>query len=268
MPFNPNRINIHELTIEEPEKPSELPFDPERDITEEDWEKMSNWLEDFRGQYRDWDVFSRYAMEMKILGQTKNLNLDQTAWQGMKDRLENLREIPRWGDFFSLATGMKILDQRQNLNLDQAAWQGMQNEIKGWNDIWKRQHLSLRAMDIKILYPAKELGLNQANWQTMRDGLEEARNNNWRDFSHQAAAIKVLDPKADLGLDEAVWQDMRDELEACRKNGGWGFFCSLVMDMKILAADEVKVTENGLEITMRKPKLTSGVPPMPETKKF
>ncbi|KKP33209.1 MAG: hypothetical protein A2360_04850 [Candidatus Staskawiczbacteria bacterium RIFOXYB1_FULL_32_11] len=38
--FNPDNLNIHELAIEEPEKQVELPFDPERDITDRDRE---NW---------------------------------------------------------------------------------------------------------------------------------------------------------------------------------------------------------------------------------
>ena len=44
MKFNPDRINIHELAIEEPEKQPEPHFDVERDITPEDWQGMRDML--------------------------------------------------------------------------------------------------------------------------------------------------------------------------------------------------------------------------------
>ena len=39
--FNPDKVTIKDLAVEEPEKESGLPFDVERDITEADWENMT-----------------------------------------------------------------------------------------------------------------------------------------------------------------------------------------------------------------------------------
>ena len=39
--FNPDKVTIKDLTVEKPEKGSELSFDPERDITGEDWKKIN-----------------------------------------------------------------------------------------------------------------------------------------------------------------------------------------------------------------------------------
>ena len=83
---NPERINIHELTIEEPEKQGELHFDVERDIFEEDWKQMKKQLKEFaRGKF--WADFAHRTMQMKILNPGLKLGLDQQAWQGARDRL-------------------------------------------------------------------------------------------------------------------------------------------------------------------------------------
>ena len=38
--FNPDNINIHDLTIEEPEKEQVFPFDLDVDISESDWKEI------------------------------------------------------------------------------------------------------------------------------------------------------------------------------------------------------------------------------------
>jgi len=93
----------------------------------------------------------------------------------------------------------------------------------------------------------------------MRKDFEQERKSKGVDFAGQAMRMKILDPKVDLGLDEAVWQGMRDELEACRKNGGWGFFCSLVMDMKILAASRADMTVVVIQTDAQKHRLLFGL---------
>ena len=90
--FKPDRINIHELTIEEPEKQSELPFDPERDITEEDWQGMRNNLKRMREGHVNWADYAQPAFAMKILGaKEEDLGLDEEAWRGMEAKLAEYR---------------------------------------------------------------------------------------------------------------------------------------------------------------------------------
>lgn len=62
-------------------------------------------------------------------------------------------------------------------------------------------------------------------------------------------------------ITEEDWSGMRQGLEKDR----WR-----VMRMKILAAEEVRVTDKGIALVMPKPKikLKADIPPMPETKKF
>jgi len=73
MSYNPDRINIHELTVEEPEKREEieLSFDPEKLLTEYDWNVLKNWAEGFG----DGQTAMSYA-SLKILDKNKLPTLD------------------------------------------------------------------------------------------------------------------------------------------------------------------------------------------------
>ena len=183
---------IRNLTVESPEREQELMFDPERDITDEDWKELKLRLELNRSNKR-WDNFSKYAMTMKIFfpKRAKELKLDDEAWQGIKEDLESSRG-QNWDAF------------------------------------------SLRAMEMKILFPerAEELDLNEEAWQGMKKEMESRHGQ--------------------------------------RSNFFWYGFARQAMEMKILVAEEVCVTDCGLEITMRKKKVKhrKQIPPLPEQRKF
>ncbi len=156
--------------------------------------------------------------------------ITESAWQGMKQKLENYRNSD-WWDFAALAMSMKILspDKSSELNIDDQAWQGMKQK------------------------------------------LENYRNSNWRLFADQAMSMKILSPdkSSDLKIDNKAWQKMKQELEANRNSNWWEDFAIQARRMKIMAADKIKVTDQGLEITMRPPEsFKSEKKPRPERRQF
>ncbi len=68
--------------------------------------------------------------------------------------------------------------------------------------------------------------------------------------------LKILFPEkaSELNLDEPAWQEMKDELENYRNNKNWWGFAGRAMHLKILAAHKAEATDQGLELTMQKPK--------------
>lgn len=270
------RINIHELTVDEPERQSELLFDPERDLTKEDWQMIKDDLEKSR-RVEDWASFLSTAVHIKILNPQFDLGIDQKAWEGMRNMLnawkENATFENRWEVFLSRSADMKILDPTLDLNLDQADWQRIRDILKK-TVIW--DIFSRRAVEVRLLDHDYDLNLDQNDWRDIQDTLKKyRRDKNWGYFCSHAANVKILDSKIDLGLDKEAWQGMRDKLEWYRercKNGNesLGVFSDHAREMKILAAEEVKVTDKGLEINMRKDKkdTLSDVLPMPEAKQF
>ncbi len=224
-------LKLQDLALEQGESRPELKFDPGTAISETDWQNTKNELESFRHENRWW-VFATRAMCLKILFPDKTAELDlDPAWQGMKDALESYRQADNWWNFAN------------------------------------------QAMQLKILFPDKtaELDLNDLAWQGMKNKLEYYRQGSWHAFADQAMNLKILFPDrtAELDLNDSAWQGMKEELESDRRNNNWGDFTSQATELKILAANEVKVTDQGLEITMRPlESFKSEKKPRPERKNF
>lgn len=248
-----------------------LPFDPEKEITKDDWQELKTELKENR-KAKDWYGFSCTAMNMKILDPKIDIGLDRAAKQGMKSELENPRdrefqdvESYKWSKFAHQAAAMKILDPEMDLGLTKAQWQEMNDLLKDkseWVDF-----CSL-AVDMKILDPKldpeMDLGLDQDVRQKLRDYVDHHKKTQGHalyssEFFELAAKVKILDPEIDLGLDQAAWQRMRKHLRIRETRiahkplvyqPSADKFASQAAAMKILAAEKVEITDNGLEITM------------------
>lgn len=272
MVFNPDRVNIHELTIEEPEAQSELPFDPERDITDDDWKKMKEKLEEFRqgGDFMAWHSFSWQAMEMKILDPKVDLNIDQAAWQGMENELKSYRTTNDWDNFLAQAMKMKIIDPCRDLNINQVAASGITGRLETYRNDDNNFNFLQTASRMKILGLKEGIDPDQSVRQFARKQLEVfARSEQWGFYFNYTRYMKILGLDQDMNLNAVIWQNLHDELKRKRSDNSSHDLARIAADMTTLAAEEVKVPPNGgLEVTMRKPRLDSCVPPIPETKKF
>jgi len=282
MSYNPDRINIHELTVEEPEKQTELPFDPERDLSNQDWEKMLTKLrsriqndrnaretgEDRQFFYTRCVGLSLLAMNLKILNPRVELDLDENVWKEMRETLEAVKYNGDWQSFSEQAISIKILNP-DIFALDEVGRQCMKSELERHRRARTWEAFFIQAVQVRIIDRDIDLKLDDGAWQRIRDQLEVNRKNEeWGEFALHAANMKILDPYIDLGLDEVAWHGIQTKLDEYRKADS--FFEKHAVAMKILAAEEVKVTEKGLEINMRRPKaeIDSGVSSVPETKQF
>ena len=237
MKFNPDaQLNIHELAIEEPEKESELPFDPERDITEEEWEKIKQGLDNVTGLTR-----ALYGSSAKII------------------------EPKRFKDFF--------------LDLDDNAAAKMETAEAEQKNRWAE--MSDATIEYKLLFfpesfkdfiiTNRDLEINSMTTERLKKEGE------WGKILHRAGLVKIVRPDRikDLKLDAVAWDGIREYLQGKMQAFGTADATKLrcVMDLlfaKILAADKVKITQNGLEIIVPKKKenLEQEAPQVPEVKQF
>jgi len=265
MPYNPDRINIHELTVEEPEKQEGLPFDPERDITEKGWNYLKS---EFESQHDGnlW-FFSYTASQLKILDPLFDLRITPEIWESFGDSLNAIRHhtVKNWDNFSATAARMKIIDNDKNLNINQNDWRSMQQKL----DKLRKQRLwgafAVHAASMKILDPRIDFKVDE---ETRRDMIKEIKNETTfaSIFAEHAAAMKILGIAFEV--DKFFWRMMQEELKEEQAQGK--SFSKLAVDMKILVAEEVEVTDKGLEITMPKPKedLKQGIQHLPEVKQF
>lgn len=264
MSFNPERLNIRDLTIEEPETKSELPFDVERDINEEDYQELNKKLEEYRGK-NDYHSLSYFAMEMKIL--KPDTVIDKKDWRGAQDGLAinpNVSTFPGW------RVAMKILnpDYGKKIPISDNYWDAMNRKLdeerKAQGSHWKE--FSRYAMNMKILNP-EMIKINEDDWKGMEEELKWYNEKSMVDFySQHAMSMKVLDPRH-IHSEDLNWVDMKKFLSRLRKGKNYHDFARQFLAMKILASDEVKIKEDNLELIMPE-RLSIAETPIPEKRDF
>ena len=200
-------------------------------------------FQDFRFQEAEKGTKIKFNVETEITEQD---------WEEMVRELEGARNNESWWAFAQIVMSIKILqpEKAAELNIEQS-WPGMKQELEGHRNKnwWDFADL---AAHMKILQPNKAAELNiEEAWPGMMQTLEGYRNTNWWGFTYLAMCMKIFQPEkaAELNLDQA-WSGMIQELKKYR-NTDWWTFADLAMHMKILAAYKVKITDQGLEVTMR-----------------
>jgi len=262
--FNPERLNINDLTIEEPEEKGELPFNPETYITKEDWESMMEQMEESRD-----DLFSFVgkAAAIKILNPEVNIKITDKEREDIKELLEVWKKR-NWYGFFQFAMSCRILDPKMDIPTS-----GYHNEIRqAFQEKLKNQmsHYIGMAARAKVVEPAR-VGRTSTEemWPEVMKYFETHRKD-IQHFTEKATEIKILKPEENLDLTEEVWDKMLNKLDSLRGED-MTQFSQYAMDLKILAAQEVKVPEGGgLEVKMRREQEASEpeIPLIPEKKSF
>jgi len=251
--MNPERINIKDLTIEEPESQDGLPFDPERDITAENWKLLENNLEKCR-ENKDWGNFACYGMEMKILNPSFDLKVDDTTWQEIHDYYKKHRDI--YFSSYHLVMAMKVLNPSFSIDHNDLWWKAVKSDLQFQkNDKHGFDNFCFRAMAVKILDPSFDVEVNQKDWEKMEKRVKEIEEIGGESRIDVAAAMKILDSNTELNISEKAWGQMQQTLKKFLERevvspSYTGGFSRIAMELKLIAAQKVRVTDKGLEITM------------------
>src|SRR3989338_8517389 len=166
---NPDRINIRHLAVETPAPREELPFDPERDITEKDIRGMETRLEQLGsdrndGQFlvlavalkvfspssfvrigvmptammrnlknywfdKEWHHLVEYGADAKELVSAIDPPVDDNALRGIAGELAKDRAESWWRDFASTAAAIKRLKLPIDIQLDEEVRKGMRQHL-------------------------------------------------------------------------------------------------------------------------------------------
>ncbi|NQV13473.1 MAG: hypothetical protein HQ530_04210 [Parcubacteria group bacterium] len=202
---------------------------------------------------------------------------DDEVRQSIKQRLgscdfENLGDVIK---FFNLSAQFKILfpDHVSELNLDDETTQVIDQHLemfKSFND--PNNYLGL-AWASEILFPGRcEFELDEARWNNYKGFLEDQRQEDRIGIYTSALTdLKIVLPEYvnRYGLDNKIWQDMKDKLDTFRGEEKWLVFGELASNLKVLAAEEIKTTDQGLELVMPKQEnFKEATPPRPERKEL
>ena len=263
MKFNPDNLNIHELAIEEPEKESEVFFDPEKDITPEDWKIICN---EVNGESINIAMISGYAKGLlKLLG--KKSVLSDKEIDELKEQINHglgLDEVDVKAAVMAAIMGEKNL-------LSNAQWEKIEKDYMSLYNTTCASAI-IAGKKLSIATEEKTTRFSQLTSERFNEDAIKRGSVNASDIENLVAA-RILGVKVEITNDtwlmiKAALKEMKETIK--EEKFMWDSFIMMASDVAILAADEIKIPEGGgLElIRHKKTALQPETPQMPEQKQF
>lgn len=261
---SPEFINIKDLVIDEPERSGEL--DPLKLLNEQDWEEIKKIFEDTD------DVFLTpgIASYLKLLAPKRlstfklGMNLNK-----VKEQLKITKKVNNFGVFLLLADAAKELYGRQAIDLNLNEYD--KNQIIDVMRIVSYVTLFDMAHHFRLICP--EVPINQyvteEDWQKIKTEINENKERSHWSTAYLASSARILFPEkfSELNITK---DDLQRIYQACidlKNIKGWENFTEIAWRLKILTADDIKVTEDGIEL-INHPKPLPETESLPEKRKF
>ncbi len=279
---NPEKINIKNLSVEELER-REHAFDPAELLTKKDWESIKK--EKKTGKLHEGNN-ALYLMYLKMLNPELANEIAADKWQEFYDYVKVAQLIAGANNDIPFPHGTTLISAIKVLFGERLEELGIRNDDQQfWRDLNLNQYFdnkvwgsfSIAAFEALTLFPKARLSLNDESYEGIKSKVEDLlKLNNITRAIERAGELKFLFPKrAQLKLSSEELAKIHGLLgqyssEDWVKRHGWNRFLQLAAWTRVLAAEEAKITENGLEINMSKPKkdFLRPTPPMPEIRKF
>jgi len=259
------RLNIRRMQV--PEAGKDFPtFDPEEDISARDWRAISAFCSNSIGskeRLERWRLPHLFYPAMLLKPDLPVLKDSR----GM--HLKLVMDVPfsmnEWTNYlesvaFNKATG-------NDTGISREDWRELREEyIVGLRDGDVINHMA-HAIALAYTVDNSVSLLVDGDAEDMQEQLEEYRRSvvMWDAVAEIAADMRVLGI-AYPPFSKTEWQNMRSYLEGRRQNNQWEDFLQQAAAMKILAAEDVDVTDEGIKMQMPKYKdAEDSIPPTPET---
>lgn len=261
------RINVRRIQMPEQEK-LDPHFDEKRDVPTEYRKKLMDELDVCMEDSAKPTQFAGLAADLATLfGSEKLLKLlDNKRWSAHKKfslLASRSRMNKDWKELFRHAAQLQIFDPKyaqRVMLIDDAEWVRMQKVFERGHKRADGSTILDMAADMVILGKRPKLTEVDLNKIQKDTELLQKKSLVFPLFRY-AARIKLVDPSRVPAFSELQWEQMTQHLDI----GKPIVFARCASSMKILTADEVKITEHGIELTMRKPKINETKKSLPET---
>lgn len=237
----------------------ECSFDPSVDILPSDFESIQEACKNTAVTKKE--LVLNLAIHFTVLFPDSNHEF------GLDDALEDLRQDMEagrdghWDLFLDAATAISVYfpEQKKNLGLNNEVFKGVKEEIE---DKRNTDWLTFAEMAVKliILFPDRrdDLGLDDESiLEGIKQAMESCRGDDWPGFSEAAAALRLLFPVYSidkLGVDASAYQGVRQQFEIERSREVERMdFLIIAKNLAIISADEVRITERGIELINNAP---------------
>jgi len=286
----------------------EIMFDPDKEISDDDWQAMSGVLAEYK-EKKDWGNFFRVARYMKFLGRRDfslalseseiesikhNVNnLWPTAFEAVQSRFEKARSLEELEVSIEMQRGAEVKledimldimyafpDLREEIGLsDQRLEQVLENKRKA---LAEENFVSDAAMFVSVVDPKgfEDLDFDQDKlFSVLEEHIEKelSYDDDGVITAHTllAALEKLrmifLQRKSKFFQDERIWNIFRKRLEYLRKKDDgkeWYMISKYAFCMTLMSVEKVEMTKNGLKLTQRSEEFKQEKKSRPERRKF
>ncbi len=269
-------INIKDLILDQPRSESDLPFDPKKEISEEDIARLELKIKTYQ-QGRSWWKAAEMLVSMQMLFSERNqeafLSAEQMA--GQTRLYERLTKIGAYYTLIAPAADFKLLfpDQFGSLNVTSMEADAMYRSLGGYYSNKEWSNYASLATSLLILFPdlKAKLRLDDNLWRGVNEDLEHNLDAEPYFYAEKCKNLKILYPDKGLAIPPEAWDRMEQRLQLYRDSTdpeALRYFANLASWMKILTTKEVKITDRGLELVMPEPHVDSTSQAVPETRRF
>ncbi|MDO8618670.1 MAG: hypothetical protein Q7R49_01855 [Candidatus Daviesbacteria bacterium] len=296
---DPTKTNIHYLNLEEPKLLSKEISDPSKEITDQDWQQIKEGLEFPTEISSGISRYIRGVVELKVLFPDRDLDLDTQTWVRAKQMMDlgvltfsSVRNVFA-SDFneavISIANVMQLFPEKSEEI--RSYYQKLKEEAKKRNfDIARELKLfyhpetedELDYLSSVALIAPEDLSSYQQQLQTSKPGFSRVIVGQVEfleslDIAREIIGFRTIYPKENINLTKQLWQVLENRLKdeqklarEAKEPTNWANFARIACMLKLLLAEEVKVTNHNVELIMPEPKpsFKEEIPALPEVRKF
>lgn len=269
--LQPDQLNIKDLSVEA-EQRSDVGFDVKKEIKPEAWsrvkKRLRSDLEDFK------EGFAYLAANAYILDSQKAAQLvsEQDKQNCTEYLVENFATPDIHGSLF-FASNLRYMGVDVKKALSNTKWNlvdiEMAEALKKGNFISYMKDV----MHIKSIDPARSLTYeDKIPWDAVISQINRDTEDMPRAFiGDDEAAVKIMNPARLYEVfNKKVYQNTLERFRGQVKGDADDLdqAIEIAANLRVLSAEEVKITENGLEIIDNAPALSKPNTALPEVKKF
>jgi hypothetical protein len=274
------RPNIKDLVITEPIKPPVPRFDPQRDLTLTEGDKLDEF-----SRSTTVGIYINLAVWVKLLfPDTPSVADTEEYKMNAENYLQNINNAKRSSIqdtmtdhqlWTALGTAILYPDMfYKNRDIIQNRNELFETTRESFLSNMRRATLKTESSNYKeglrdylfssLLFPDRLTEFISSSPQPLTINRIQAerymqlakRDNSWRDFTQILGLFRLIKPKdfSEINISDDAWKRMHKELEKERMNDDFFRYGDQAFWMNIIDANDVKLDSKGLHIIKRKPK--------------
>jgi hypothetical protein len=174
---------------------------------------------------------------------------------------------------YKLGMALKFMGSEigKKLVVDEKLWEDLKGVIKSSRGSWDDFFQELVCAQVLFHDRLTEIQLNEEEWRGIDNFLSMFKEpQGWEIYLRTAGRIKLLFPEraSQLKLTSGDLRNMRKELADLKEQGRLRRLMTASLFTKILQAEKVEISENGMDIVMPEVNLGTPAPQIPAIRKF